>query len=70
MMKIKNTPYNAYQLMLAIHGDVTEVSISQQAEWLHEIIGKTMYIQPAYLNNAPLTFWEHKIETGEIQIMR
>ena len=66
----KNTARSVYLRLMELHKqEIAKASAGLQAEWFCKLIGE-MPISPAYLNNAPVSFWAHKIETGEIMMMR
>jgi hypothetical protein len=66
----KTSAYQAYLIMQEEHGNLTGISLAQQAKWLVEVIKTRVVLEPAYLNELPESFWEHKLETREIEIMR
>lgn len=58
-----------YKRMVAAHGNnVIGITVHQQAKWLMEQLD-FVKLKPAYLNAHGIDYWEHVIETGQIQHM-
>lgn len=66
----KNSAKAIYDLAVAtLGGNIEKIPAKKIAECMVSMIKYAIRIEPAYLNNQPVSYWEHKIETGEINIM-
>lgn len=66
----RNSAKAIYEMAVSTFGgNVEKISVRKLAECMTSMIEHAIKIEPAYLENKPVSFWEHKIETGEIKYM-